>query len=77
MWQANKRNKSLDQLTIPITLVCQLIDGYSSRKRKGHSAGFQAKKRVVPDVLRPDSMRNRMPKMVSNYRRSRKCSRKG
>ncbi|GFW09585.1 piggyBac transposable element-derived protein 4 [Trichonephila clavipes] len=52
MWQVNKRDRSLDQLTFRIALARQLIDGYSSRKRKGHPASFQAKKCVVPDDVR-------------------------
>ncbi|GFW93254.1 transposable element Tcb2 transposase [Trichonephila clavipes] len=70
LWQVNKRNRSLDQLTFRIVLARQLIDGYSSRKRKGRNASFQVKKCVVPDDVRVASVRNHMPKMVSNYRRS-------
>ncbi|GFX43490.1 piggyBac transposable element-derived protein 4 [Trichonephila clavipes] len=72
----NKRNRSLDQLTFRIALARLLIDGYSSRKRKGRPASFQARKFVVPDDACLPSERNHMPKMVSNYRRCRKCSRK-
>ncbi|GFX51630.1 craniofacial development protein 2 [Trichonephila clavipes] len=39
----NKRNRSLDQLTFRIALARQLIDGYSSRKRKGRPASLKAK----------------------------------
>ncbi|GFX69230.1 hypothetical protein TNCV_3564061 [Trichonephila clavipes] len=45
----NKRKRSLDQLTFRIALARQLINGYSSRKRRGRSASFQAKKCVVPN----------------------------
>lgn len=77
LWQVNKRNRNLDQLTFRIALARQLIDGYSSRKRKGRPASFQAKKCAVPDDVRLASVGNHMPKMVSNYRRCRKCSTKG
>ncbi|GFX66049.1 piggyBac transposable element-derived protein 4 [Trichonephila clavipes] len=77
LWQVNKSNRSLDQLTFRIALARQLIDGYSSRKRKGRPASFQAKKCVVPDDVRLASGGNHMTKMVSNYRRCGKCSRKG
>ncbi|GFU80741.1 piggyBac transposable element-derived protein 4 [Trichonephila clavipes] len=69
----NRSNRRLDQLTFCIALARQLIDGYSSRKRNGHPASFQVKC-VVPDDVSLESVRNHMPKMVSNYRRS---SRKG
>ncbi|GFU18398.1 uncharacterized protein TNCV_1980791 [Trichonephila clavipes] len=39
-----------------------LIDGYSSRKRKGRPASFQAKKCVVPDDVRLASVGNHMPR---------------
>ncbi|GFX08123.1 piggyBac transposable element-derived protein 4 [Trichonephila clavipes] len=76
LWQVNKRNKSLDKLTFRIALTRQLIDGYSSRKRKGRPASFQAKKCVVLDGVRLASVGNHMTKMFSNYRRYRKYSRK-
>ncbi|GFX75958.1 hypothetical protein TNCV_2239291 [Trichonephila clavipes] len=45
---ANEQKKpSLVLLTFRVSLARQLIDGYSSRKRKGRPASFQAK-RVVP-----------------------------
>ncbi|PRD35301.1 UNVERIFIED_CONTAM: hypothetical protein NCL1_11913 [Trichonephila clavipes] len=52
-----------------IALPSQLIDGYSSRKRKGRPAGFQAKKCVVPDDVRLANVGNHIPKMLSNCRR--------
>ncbi|GFX03293.1 piggyBac transposable element-derived protein 4 [Trichonephila clavipes] len=67
LWQVNKRNRSLDQLTFRIALACQLIDGYSPRKRKGRPASFQVKNCVVPDDVRLASVGNHMPKMISNY----------
>ncbi|GFS86074.1 transposable element Tcb2 transposase [Trichonephila clavipes] len=76
LWQMNKRNRSLDQLTLHITLARQPIDGYSSRKRKGRTASFQVNKCAVPDDVRLASVENHVTKMVSNYRRCRKCSRK-
>ncbi|GFV97102.1 transposable element Tcb1 transposase [Trichonephila clavipes] len=60
-----------------IAIACQLIHGYSSRKRKGRPSSFQANTCVVPDDVRLASVGNHMPKTVSNYRRCRKCSRKG
>ncbi|GBM86181.1 hypothetical protein AVEN_48192-1 [Araneus ventricosus] len=68
LWQVNKRNRSLDQLTFRLELARQLIDGYSSRKRKGHPASFQVKKCAFPDDVRLPSVGNHMPKLVSNYR---------
>ncbi|GFV39764.1 hypothetical protein TNCV_869391 [Trichonephila clavipes] len=59
------------------TLARQLMDEYSVRKRKGCPASFQAKKYVVLDDVRLARVENHMPKMISNYRRCRKCSRKG
>ncbi|GFT38183.1 piggyBac transposable element-derived protein 4 [Trichonephila clavipes] len=76
LWQVSKRNRNLDQLTFRIALACQLIDGYSSRKRKGRPASFQAKKCAVPDDVPLARVGNHMSKMVSNYRRCRKCSTK-
>ncbi|GFS65529.1 piggyBac transposable element-derived protein 4 [Trichonephila clavipes] len=73
----NKRNRNLDQLTFRIALARQLIDGYSSRKRKGRPASFQVNKCAVPDDVRLASVGNHMPKMISNYRRCRKFSTKG
>ncbi|GFT70955.1 hypothetical protein TNCV_694881 [Trichonephila clavipes] len=46
-------------------------------KKKGCSTSFQAKTCVVPDDVRLSSVGNHMPRMVSNYRRRRKCSRNG
>ncbi|GFX01979.1 hypothetical protein TNCV_371681 [Trichonephila clavipes] len=51
MSQVNTRNRSFDQLTFPLELARRLIDGYSSRKKKGHLASFQAKKWVASDVI--------------------------
>ncbi|GFT79080.1 hypothetical protein TNCV_3094431 [Trichonephila clavipes] len=59
------------------TLDRQLKDGYSSRKRKGPPASFQAKKCVVLDDVRIASVGTHLPKKVSNYRRCRIGSRKG
>ncbi|GFX43503.1 piggyBac transposable element-derived protein 4 [Trichonephila clavipes] len=66
LWQVNKRNRNLDQLTFRIALARLLIDGYFSRKGKGRPARSQAKKCDV----RLASVENPVPKMVSNYRRS-------
>ncbi|GFY05569.1 piggyBac transposable element-derived protein 4 [Trichonephila clavipes] len=77
LWQVDKRNRSLDQLIFRIALACQLIDRYSTRKRKGRPANFQAKKCVVPDDMRLASLGKHMPNIVFIYRRYRKCSRKG
>ncbi|GFT53263.1 piggyBac transposable element-derived protein 4 [Trichonephila clavipes] len=66
LWQANKKNRSLDQLTFRIALARQLIHGYSSRKRKGCPDSFQANKCVVPDDVLLASGANYMPKMFSN-----------
>ncbi|GFX37963.1 hypothetical protein TNCV_3835641 [Trichonephila clavipes] len=60
-----------------IALARELIDRYSSRKRKERSACFLAKKCAVPDDVRLGSEGNHVPKIVSNNRRCRKCSRKG
>ncbi|GFT66242.1 piggyBac transposable element-derived protein 4 [Trichonephila clavipes] len=76
-YQVRRRNKSLDQLTIRKALARQLIDRYSSRKRKERPASFQEKKCVVPDDGRLASVGNHVPKMVSNDRRCRKFSGKG
>ncbi|GFV85487.1 piggyBac transposable element-derived protein 4 [Trichonephila clavipes] len=77
LWQVNKRNRSLDQLTIRIAVARQLIDGYSSRKRKGCLASFQASNCIAPDDVRLASVENHRSKMISNYRRRCvKCSRK-
>ncbi|GFW32450.1 piggyBac transposable element-derived protein 4 [Trichonephila clavipes] len=76
IWEVSKINRSLDQLTFCKVLACQLVDGYSSRNRKGCPVGFQAKKCEVPDDVRLACVGNYMPKMVPNYRRRRKCSRK-
>ncbi|GFU58243.1 piggyBac transposable element-derived protein 4 [Trichonephila clavipes] len=65
----NRRNSDLDHLIFRIALARQLIDEYSSRKRKGLLASFQDKKCVVPDDERLASVGNHMPKMVSKYRR--------
>ncbi|GFU11097.1 piggyBac transposable element-derived protein 4 [Trichonephila clavipes] len=75
--QVNKRTRSLDQLTFRIALAHQLIDEYSSRQRKRRHASFQGRKCTVPDNIRLACVGNHMPKVVSNYRICRKCSRKG
>ncbi|GFV97133.1 piggyBac transposable element-derived protein 4 [Trichonephila clavipes] len=72
--QVNKRNRSLDQLIFRIALARQLIDGYSSRKRKGRPDSFQAKECAFPDDVRLASVGNHMPKMVSNYRWCKECN---
>ncbi|GFU61763.1 hypothetical protein TNCV_4612401 [Trichonephila clavipes] len=64
---------SPDDKRLP-TLV---IDGYSSSKRKGCFAGFQETTLAVPDDVHQARVGNHMPKMVSNYVRYRKRSRKG
>ncbi|GFW91489.1 transposable element Tcb2 transposase [Trichonephila clavipes] len=61
-WQVNRRNRSLDKQKFRIAFVRQLIDRYSSRKRKGHPARFQAKKCVALDDVRLTSVGNHMPK---------------
>ncbi|GFX66100.1 piggyBac transposable element-derived protein 4 [Trichonephila clavipes] len=68
MWKVNKRNISLDQLTIRIALARQLIDGYSSRKCNGRSASFQVKTCVVSDDTRLASVGNHTPKIAFNCR---------
>ncbi|GFV58283.1 DDE_Tnp_1_7 domain-containing protein [Trichonephila clavipes] len=68
---------SLDQLTFRIALARQLIDGCSSRRRKGHPASFQVKKCVVSEDVRLVGVGNHMPKMVTNCEQCKKCSRKG
>ncbi|GFV30317.1 piggyBac transposable element-derived protein 4 [Trichonephila clavipes] len=68
LWQVNKRNRGFDQLTLRTVLARLLKDGYSSRKRKGRLAGFQAKKCVVLDDVRLASVGNHMRHEVSNYR---------
>ncbi|GFY12326.1 piggyBac transposable element-derived protein 4 [Trichonephila clavipes] len=60
-----------------IALARPLIQGYSSRKREGRSASLKAKNCVVLVDVRFSSEEIHMPKMVTNYRRFRKCSRKG
>ncbi|GFV48095.1 uncharacterized protein TNCV_3027791 [Trichonephila clavipes] len=74
---SEQKKQKFGPANIRIALARQLIDRYSSRKRKGHPASFQVKKRAVPDDVRLASVRNHMPKMLSNYRRCRKCNRKG
>ncbi|GFT45910.1 piggyBac transposable element-derived protein 4 [Trichonephila clavipes] len=68
LWQVNKSNRSLDQLTFRIALARQLIDGYSSRKKKGRPTSFQAKQCVVPDDVRLATVGNYVPKMLSSNR---------
>ncbi|GFX82710.1 piggyBac transposable element-derived protein 4 [Trichonephila clavipes] len=65
LWQGSKRNTCLGQLTLRIVLARQLIDGYSSRKRKGRPASFQAKECVVSNDVRL-WWKNHKPKMVSD-----------
>ncbi|GFV76896.1 uncharacterized protein TNCV_689661 [Trichonephila clavipes] len=67
--QHSRNQNSTPFPTLPRSLARQLIDGYSSRKRKGRPTNFQAKKYVVPDDVRLTSVGNHMPKMISNYRR--------
>ncbi|GFW87289.1 transposable element Tc1 transposase [Trichonephila clavipes] len=52
LWQVKKRNRSFNQLTFRIALDRQLINVYSSRKRKGCPASFQKKKGVALDDVR-------------------------
>ncbi|GFX23599.1 piggyBac transposable element-derived protein 4 [Trichonephila clavipes] len=58
-------------LLVDLTIINSFI------RWKGGPASFQAKKWVVPDDVSVASVGNHMPKMVSNYRQCRKCSRKG
>ncbi|GFU11102.1 piggyBac transposable element-derived protein 4 [Trichonephila clavipes] len=67
LWQVNKRTINLHQLTFRIVLARQLTEGYSSRKKKGRSARFQAKKCVDPDNVRLASVRNHMPPKDGSY----------
>ncbi|GFS88097.1 piggyBac transposable element-derived protein 4 [Trichonephila clavipes] len=67
LWQVNKRNKSLDKLTLCIILACPLKDGYSSRKRKVRPGSFQRNKCLVSDDVHLANVGNHIPKMVSNY----------
>ncbi|GFV87469.1 hypothetical protein TNCV_3281071 [Trichonephila clavipes] len=46
---SEQSNRSLDQLTFHLVLALQLIDGYSSRKRKWRLSSFQAKNCADPD----------------------------
>ena len=53
LWKINKRkNGQHDQLTYRIRLARKLIDGFSSRKRRGQKPVFLAKKGKVPDDVR-------------------------
>ncbi|GFV15593.1 transposable element Tcb2 transposase [Trichonephila clavipes] len=63
-----KKPRSLDQLTFSIALARQLIDGYSSRKRKGHPVRKEEKSEILDD-MRLDNVGNHMLKTVSNYRK--------
>ncbi|GFY07868.1 hypothetical protein TNCV_4288041 [Trichonephila clavipes] len=54
-----------------------LSPAWCSNKRKGGLASFHAKEYVIKDYVRLASVENRIPKMISSYRRCRKCSRKG
>ncbi|GFU19087.1 hypothetical protein NPIL_193661 [Nephila pilipes] len=51
-------------------------DGYSSRNRKDRPASFQTKKCAFPDDMCLANVGRHKPKMVSNYRRCRKCKTK-
>ncbi|GFV48337.1 histone-lysine N-methyltransferase SETMAR [Trichonephila clavipes] len=59
MTWVNPIKRGLDELTFLIALAHQLIDRYSSRKRKRRPASFQAKKRVVPEDVQLASGGNR------------------
>ncbi|GFW51893.1 piggyBac transposable element-derived protein 4 [Trichonephila clavipes] len=75
LWQLSKRNR-FGQLTFRIALTRQLIGGHPSKKGKGRPT-IQAKKCVLLDYVRLASLGNHMPKTDTNYRRCRKCNRKG
>ncbi|GFV94962.1 hypothetical protein TNCV_1029601 [Trichonephila clavipes] len=63
----------------PANIPCSISSSTNRRiflKKKERTSCFQVKKCVVPDGVCLASVRIYMPKMVSNYRRCRKCSRK-
>lgn len=74
----NKRsqNKYGDQLSFRINLARQLIQGFTSRKRRNKPVVFLGNKRSIPPEVRLSGVGSHMPNLQKTYRRCRLCSTK-
>jgi len=70
------RKRTSDQLTFRINLARQLVDGYSSRKRRNKPVLFLANKRAIPEEVRLSEVGKHLPIQNQTYKRCRLCSTK-
>ncbi|CAH1962173.1 unnamed protein product [Acanthoscelides obtectus] len=70
------RKRTVDQLSFRINLARQLINGYTSRKRRNKPVQFLSNKRAVPDEVRLADVGKHLPIQQATYKRCRLCSTK-
>lgn len=74
--QKTSNSKPCDQLSFRLRLAKQLIDGFSSRKRRGRPVNYVSKKFDVPNDVKYANVGSHLPIVNNNYRRCRHCSTK-
>ncbi|CAH1961300.1 unnamed protein product [Acanthoscelides obtectus] len=70
------RKRTVDQLPFRTNLARQLINGYTSRKRRNKPVQFLSNKRAVPDEVRLADVGKHLPIQQATYKRCRLCSTK-
>nr|CAI5821849.1 unnamed protein product [Callosobruchus analis] len=70
------KKRTGDQLTFRINLARQLVNGYSSKKRRNRPVFFLPNKRAVPDEVRLSEVGKHLPIQDATYKRCRLCSTK-
>lgn len=65
-----------DQLTFRINLARQLINGFTSKKRRNKPVMFLPNKRTVPEEVRLSDVGKHLPVQTATYKRCRLCSTK-
>nr|CAH7761067.1 unnamed protein product [Callosobruchus chinensis] len=75
LMNTSKKRKG-DQLTFRLNLARQLINGYSSKKRRNRPVFFLSNKRAVPDEVRLSEVGKHLPIQDATYKRCRLCSTK-
>nr|CAI5851117.1 unnamed protein product [Callosobruchus analis] len=70
------KKRTGDQLTFRINLARQLVNGYSSKKRRNRPVFFLPNKRAVPDEVHLSEVGKHLPIQDATYKRCRLCSTK-
>lgn len=77
MWKNSREvRKNLDQVSFRLRLARQLINGFTSRKRRGRPANFQNKKKSIPEEVKFVNVGRHWPGKGPTSRRCKHCSTK-